>query len=98
MGELLVPADFRDLATPLTVEVGIAGAVQPVALAVQSIQALPAHRLRAEPFSLILSGPPAPMLPQGSYRVQHPRLGPVDLFLVPIARNATATQYEVIFN
>ena len=98
MGELLVPADFRDLATPLTVDVSIAGAAQSVALAIQSIQALPTHRLRAEPFSLILSGPPAPFLPQGSYRVQHPRLGPLDLFLVPIARNASAAQYEVTFN
>jgi len=98
MGELLVPADFRDLATPLTIDVSVAGAVQSIVLAVQSIQALPTHRLRAEPFSLVLSGPPAPMLPQGSYRVRHPRLGPVELFLVPIARNATATQYEVTFN
>jgi hypothetical protein len=98
MGELLRPADFRDLATPLTVDVSIGGATQSLALTVQSVTPLPSHRLRAEPFSLILAGPAAPALPQASYSVQHPRLGRVDLFLVPIARNATATQYEATFN
>ena len=98
MGELLRPADFRDLPTPLTLEVSVAGAVQNLQFAVQSIDALPAHRLRPEPFSMILEGPLVPALPQASYRVQHPRLGPLDLFLVPIARSATAIRYEVTFN
>jgi hypothetical protein len=98
MSELLKPADFRDLPVPLAVEMDIASPVPSLELTVQSIAPLPPHRLRAEPFSLILAGPPAPSLPQASYRVRHPRLGLIDLFLVPIARDAASTQYEVTFN
>jgi hypothetical protein len=94
MDEPLKPADFRDLSSPLTLTVG----EHAVALAVHSITPLPTHRLRAEPFSMILTGPPAPALPQASYRLRHPTLGEIDLFLVPVGRNATAVQYEATFN
>jgi len=94
MPDPLKPADFRDLQSPLTLLVG----ERPVALAVQSVTPLPAHRLREEPFSLVLAGPLAPALAQTSYRVRHPTLGEIDLFLVPIARNATSMQYEATFN
>jgi hypothetical protein len=94
MTETLKPADFRDLSSPLTLTLG----AQPVSLAIQSVTPLPPHRLRAEPFSMILAGPLAPALPQASYRVRHPTLGEIDLFLVPIARGATSMQYEATFN
>ena len=35
---------------------------------------------------------------QGIYRVQHPTLGEMDLFLVPIAREEGRVRYEAIFN
>jgi hypothetical protein len=94
MADLLKPADFRGLASPLTLLVG----ERPIPLAVHSVTALPPHRLRAEPFSLVLAGPLAPALAQASYRVRHPTLGEIDLFLVPIARDATSVQYEATFN
>jgi hypothetical protein len=98
MSDLLKPADFRDLPGPLALDLALANSVRCLELAVQSIVPLPPHRLRAEPFSLVLSGPPTPALPQASYRVRHPRLGPIDLFLVPIARDAASAQYEATFN
>jgi uncharacterized protein DUF6916 len=42
-------------------------------------------------------GPVAPSLPQRIYRLQHPDLGVLDLFLVPIRRDATGTIYEAVF-
>lgn len=92
----LVPGDFDGLAEPL--ELAAAGEAAPLALHVDSVNALPPHRLRAAPFSLILRGPAAPLLPQGTYALRHPRLGPIELFLVPIARDAQGVRYEVTFN
>lgn len=45
------------------------------------------------PFSLAFQGGPNPPLPQRIYRVEHERLGAVEIFLVPIA----ADRYEAVF-
>ena len=50
-----------------------------------------------EPFSLMFAGPAEPRLPQRIYRLQHPRLPALDLFLVPVAADAMATRYEAVF-
>ena len=53
---------------------------------------------RQKQFSLRFLGPmDAPIL-QGIYRVDHDKLGALDLFLVPIARDDKGVQYEAIFN
>lgn len=49
------------------------------------------------PFSLTFEAPPEPALPQRIYRLEHPQLDPVELFLVPVARSATALHYEAVF-
>ena len=46
------------------------------------------------PFSLVLEGGPTPPLPQGIHRVEHPELGAMELFLVPVAPG----RYEVVFS
>jgi hypothetical protein len=46
------------------------------------------------PFSLVLEGGPTPPLPQGVHRVEHPELGAMELFLVPVAPG----RYEVVFS
>lgn len=48
-------------------------------------------------FSLTFEGPPEPVLPQRIYRLEHPALDPLDLFLVPVARTATGLHYEAVF-
>jgi hypothetical protein len=98
MTEVLRPSDFRELSGPLLVDVTIDGAARRLELAVRSVAPLPAHRLRAEPFAMILAGPAEPCLPQATYRVEHPVLGALDLFIVPIARKASGVEYEVTFN
>ena len=50
-------------------------------------------------FSLLfVAGPDAPALPQSLYRLNHVRMGALDLFLVPIGPKNGAMQYEAIFN
>ena len=94
----LVPGDFQGLAAPLGLSVTVDGETLPVELHVDSVTVLPAHRLRSAPFSLILRGPATPFLPQATYAMRHPRLGPIELFLVPIGRDAGNTRYEATFN
>ena len=45
------------------------------------------------PFSLVFQGGPNPPLPQRIFRVEHERLGGLEIFLVPIA----ADRYEAVF-
>jgi hypothetical protein len=45
------------------------------------------------PFSLEFQGDPELTLPQGIYRVEHERLGALEIFLVPIAHG----RYEAVF-
>ena len=45
------------------------------------------------PFTLVFRGPGEPLLPQRIHRLEHPVLGALDLFLVPIGPG----RYEAIF-
>lgn len=53
---------------------------------------------RQKQFSLIFLGPYDAPISQGIYRVDHERLGALDLFLVPIGRDEKGVRYEAIFN
>lgn len=94
----LTAADFRELEAPLLVEVGADSSAAMFELAIESVVTLPPHRLRAAPFSLVLRGPRTPLLTQATYRVRHPSLGTLELFLVPIGQDAAGTRYQVVFN
>ena len=49
------------------------------------------------PFTLEFRGPPDPILPQHIYRLEHPSLGPLEIFIVPVGRDETGTTYEAVF-
>jgi len=98
MPDLLKPEDFQSLPGPLTVSVKIGDAITNVELIVLAVEPRPPHRYREAPFSLTLSGPRNPLLPQGTYPVRHPQLGVIQLFLVPSDQDAQSTQYAVTFN
>jgi hypothetical protein len=49
-------------------------------------------------FSLLFRGGPDPPLPQRIYRLEHERLGPLDLFLVPLGPDEAGQRYEAVFN
>jgi hypothetical protein len=98
MPDLLKPEDFQSLTAPLAISVKIGETTTVLELLVRAVKALPAHRFRDAPFSLLLAGPRAPLLPQGSYPVRHPALGILHLFLVPVGQDAQSTEYEITFN
>jgi hypothetical protein len=50
-----------------------------------------------EPFTLLFRGPELPLLPQGLYRVEHPDIGTMEIFCVPIGQDDGCTIYEAVF-
>jgi len=50
-----------------------------------------------EPFSLEFLGPRPPVYGQGVYRLSHPQLGNLDVFLVPVGASDAGVAYEVSF-
>jgi hypothetical protein len=51
-----------------------------------------------ERFSVVFRGALSFVLEQSIYHLEHERLGALDLFLVPIAREADGFRYEAVFN
>lgn len=51
-----------------------------------------------ESFRVVLAVDPALRLGQGCYTLQHPTTGRLEIFFVPIARDATGLKLEAIFN
>jgi hypothetical protein len=58
--------------------------------------AAPAPGVRA-PFSLVFKAATRRTLPQRIYRLEHPVLGVMELFLVPILPDPDGQRYEAIF-
>ncbi len=50
-----------------------------------------------DPFRLLFRGPGEPVLSQHTHRLGHPALGVLEIFLVPVGRDAQGTSYEAIF-
>lgn len=50
------------------------------------------------PFALEFAGPADPAYAQATVPLSHPVLGRLEIFLVPIARDAQATRYQAIFS
>ena len=53
---------------------------------------------RQQQFSIFFHGPLNYMLPQGTYRMEHEKLGAIDIFIVPIGREQDGFRYEAVFN
>ena len=56
------------------------------------------ERRGMERFSLFFRGPADIYVPQGTYTLEHERLGALDIFIVPVARDADGFLYESVFN
>ncbi len=63
-------------------------------LQLDETRAAPGH----EAFSLVFGGPPDAPVTQATYRLRHPEVGPLDLFLVPLAADDRAVRYEAVIN
>jgi hypothetical protein len=51
-----------------------------------------------ERFSTFFSGPQSSFLPQGTYTFEHPEMGELQIFLVPLGLDKRGYRYEAIFN
>ena len=49
-------------------------------------------------FSVVFQAPVTAPIEQGIYRIEHDKLGELELFLVPISRDKDGVQYEASFN
>jgi hypothetical protein len=49
-------------------------------------------------FHLRFVGPKTPRLEQQTFEIEHPEIGRLNLFLVPVAEDAEGRHYEAIFN
>ena len=68
---------------------------EPLVLTLEAVQVHPGgHEQRAEPFTLLFSGPADRMAPQATLRLAHDHLGTLDIFLVPVEPG----RYEAVFN
>jgi uncharacterized protein DUF6916 len=86
--------------TDFTVDSGEAG---PLTLRLAEVTRFPVQpdAPRTEPFSLTFVGPLAPILPQRIYALEHPEVGLLEIFLVPlgpISREDPRMRYEAAFN
>ncbi len=50
------------------------------------------------PFSVVLRGPQEPILEQRIYGLEHPEMGTLEVFLVPIGPDDTGQRYELVFS
>jgi hypothetical protein len=48
-------------------------------------------------FSLLFTAPSGPWLPQAIYPVQHPTLGTMEIFLVPVGPESGGNGYQAVF-
>ena len=63
----------------------------------QSSGHAPAADAQRAPFSVVFRGPTTPVAPQRIYPVEHPSIGRVELFLVPIGPDGQGMRYEAVF-
>jgi hypothetical protein len=88
VGQSLV-ANFTDIG-PIELEVVSAG---------PHLAGAPATNADGQrtPFTVVFHGPREPVLPQHMYRLDHEATGPLDIFIVPLGRDADKTTYEAVF-
>jgi hypothetical protein len=71
-------------------------------MALQLTSATPSRRAASGTsragFSLLFRAPVAFGVAQGTFRVVHPRLGALDIFLVPVGATAETVEFEAVFN
>ncbi len=53
---------------------------------------------QTERFSAIFRSPLQHFLPQSTYRMEHERLGSVEIFIVPVRKDGEGIYYEAVFN
>jgi hypothetical protein len=70
------------------------GGSGPLEVELVSVEGEPEGR----PFSVVFRGPADAPLSQGIHRMEHPKMGSLDIFLVPIGPDGEGFLYEAVFN
>jgi hypothetical protein len=84
--------------TPLVGEpFTLAAPGEPLELVLESATAVGGASAGRDPFSLVFRGPPEPLLEQAIHRFEHPGLGALEIFVVPLGRDAGGARYEAVF-
>jgi len=90
----LTPADFEP-------HVGRSFAIEAngkrLELKLAEVERLGAALREGGAFSLLFLSAPGPFLAQGTYPVQHPAHGTLELFIVPLGPKDGGNSYQVIF-
>ena len=69
-----------------------------LALVLRAVDRLKSPSPRGDPFSLRFDSPANARGGQGIYRLGHPQLGILEIFLVPVAPVDGRPQFEAVFN
>ena len=69
----------------------------PHAASLIEAHALGRDQLGRQAFSLVFEGPAAPVLPQQIYRLEHPAMDAMEMFLVPVGLSTNGVRYEAVF-
>ncbi len=75
----------------------VEAAGQGFALTLKEARPLPQSVREAGSFTLLFRGPPDPLLPQAIYTFRRDGREQ-DIFIVPVARDTSGTEYEAVFN
>lgn len=51
-----------------------------------------------EQFSVFFRGPLEYIIPQSTYRLEHEKMGNLDIFIVPVGKEPEGFRYEAVFN
>jgi hypothetical protein len=95
----LAIATHEQFAAMLNDDFVVLASEKPLALRLTHVRANHAHKLRQSAgFSLTFVGPSTPILAQQIVALRHVTLGTMEIFLVPVARDESATTYEAVFN
>jgi len=69
------------------------------AVELASVEVKPSHEEgKAGPFVLTFHGPADTLLPQKIYKLEHKKLGLLEIFLVPVDQDKSHVYYEAVFN
>ncbi|WP_144224108.1 DUF6916 family protein [Mesorhizobium amorphae] len=90
----LTGADFEP---HIGTDFDVAEASVPLALQLLEVRLLGTALRSGGAFALTFRGPPTEPLQQATYPLVHPRLGRLDIFIVPIARQTDGMRYEAVF-
>ena len=91
----LTRADFESLVgTELPFRVGEHATTAKVV----EVRVLQSPSPRAEPFALTVHVPASVPYGQGTHVLTHPRLGELEVFMVPLGPMGPVMRYEAIFN